>query len=206
MWARSAHVRFYFLVSTKNSTQRAARLLTNVLNPFFIFAALYVLVAFSEAATPLVAILYICVEIVAAAFVAGYVLLLRRRRRVGDFWISTRSQRLTPALVLLAAFATMLAALALLNAPRALFDAALSMGFTSATVAAVTLFWKASAHAAVAGHAAAAGLLVLSLPGLIFLFVLPAVLWSRVAAGAHTLAQTLVGAGVGVTFALALLT
>ena len=206
MWAWSTHVRFYFLVSTKSLTQRAARLLTNVLNPFSIFTGLYILVAFSKAATTFQAILYVGVELVAAAVVAWYVLLLRRRRRVGDFWISTRSERLTPALVLLAAFAALLAALALFDAPGSLFAATLSMGLASVTVAAVTLLWKASAHAAVGGHAAAAGLLVLGLPGLLFLFVLPAVLWSRVVAGDHTLPQTLSGAGVGAMFALALLT
>lgn len=182
-----------------------AHLLTNVLNPFSIFTVLYVLVAFSGAVTLLEAMLYVGVEIAAAAVVAGYVLLLRRRRRVENFWISTRSQRLTPALVLLAAFATLLAALALIDAPRALFEATLSMGLASAAVAALTLFWKASAHAAVAGHAAAAGLLVLGLPGLLFLVILPAVLWSRVVADAHTPAQTLAGASVGAALALAFL-
>ena len=190
-------------MSTKSSAQRAARLLTNVLNPFSIFTALYVLVAFSQAATTFQAILYVGVEVLAAAVVAGYVLLLRRRRRVGDFWISTRSQRIMPALVLLAAFVALLAVLALLAAPGALLRTTLSMGLASATVAAVTLFWKASAHAAVAGHAATAGLLVLGLSGLRFLVVLPAVLWSRVAAGAHTFPQTLAGAGGGAAFALA---
>jgi membrane-associated phospholipid phosphatase len=76
------------------------------------------------------------------------------------------------------------------------------MGLASAFVAATTLLWKASAHAAVAGHAAAAGLLVLGSASLVFVLVLPAVLWSRIAAGAHTLAQALVGAGVGAVFAL----
>ncbi len=192
-------------MKTENPTQRAARLLTNVLNPFSIFTALYAFMAFAEAATVFQAILYIAVELVAAASVAGYVLLLRRGGRVGDFWISARSQRTTPALVLLAAFAALLTALALLHAPGALLRTTLSMGLASAAVAAVTLLWKASAHAAVAGHAAIAGLLFLGLPGLLFLFGLPAVLWSRVAAGAHTLPQTLVGAGVGAAFAFAFL-
>jgi hypothetical protein len=107
-----------------------------------------------------------------------------------------------PALVLLAAFVALLGALTFLDAPGALLRTTLSMGLASAAVAAVTLLWKASAHAAVAGHAAAAGLLVLGLPGVLFLLVLPAVLWSRVTAGAHTLAQALVGTGVGAAFAL----
>ena len=192
-------------MTTGNPTQRAARLLTNTLNPFSIFTALYAFIALAEAVTVFQAILYVAVELVAATSVAGYVLLLRRGGRVGDFWISTRSQRMTPALVLLAAFAALLAALAFLDAPGTLLRTTLSMGLASAVVAAVTLLWKASAHAAVAGHAAIAGLLVLGLPGLLFLLVLPAVLWSRVAAGGHTLPQALSGAGAGAAFAFAFL-
>ena len=178
-----------------------ARLLTNALNPFFVFTALYALVAFSETSTTSRAILFVGAELAAAACVAGYVSLLRRRRRVGDFWISVRAERLAPALVLLAAFFALLIALALLGVPEALFLTTLSMGLGAATVAAVTSLWKASAHSAVAGHAAVAGLLVLGPLGLIFILVLPAVLWSRVSSGAHTPAQVLVGAGVGVSFA-----
>jgi membrane-associated phospholipid phosphatase len=185
---------------------RAACLLTNGLNPFFVFTALYVLVAYAESAGTLRATLYyVAVEFAAAAFVAGYVFLLRRRRRVGDFWISARRQRLVPALVLLTTFAALLGSLALLGAPGTLVGTTLSMGLASATVAATTLFWKASAHSAVAGHAAAAGLLVLGLPGLLFALVLPAVLWSRVAIEAHTPAQVLAGAGIGAAFAVAFL-
>jgi multisubunit Na+/H+ antiporter MnhG subunit len=188
-------------VDPRRSHQRTARLLTNALNPFFVFTALYVLVALQESSVPR-AILYVGVEFVAAAFVAVYVFLLRRRRRVGDFWISARAERLVPALVLLSAFVALLGALALLQAPDVLFRTTLSMGLASAAVAVITLVWKASAHSAVAGHAAAAGLLVLGLPGLLLTLFLPPVLWSRVASGAHTLPQTLAAAGVGAAFAL----
>jgi hypothetical protein len=75
------------------------------------------------------------------------------------------------------------------------------MGLASAAVAAITLLWKASAHCAVAGHAAAAGLLLLGPLGLIFLLALPLVVWSRVTLTAHTLPQTLAGTAVGVAFA-----
>ncbi len=182
----------------------AARLLTNALNPFFVFTALYALVAIGEASAPQAAF-YVAVELAAAAFVAGYVFLLRRRSRVEDFWISRRRQRLVPALVLLGAFVVLLAALALLNAPGTLLLTTFSMGLASAAVAATTLVWKASAHSAVAGHAAVAGLLVLGSPGLLFALVLPSVLWSRVAMGAHTMAQALAGASVGAAFAAAFL-
>ncbi len=177
-----------------------ARRLTNVLNPFVIFTALYVLVDFAEAGAP-EAILYVAFELSAAALVAGYVLLLRRRSRVGDFWISARAERLVPALFLLGAFVALLAALTLSGAPTNLLRLTLSMGLASAGVAALTLLWKASAHAAVAGHAAIAGLLLLGPLGSVFVLVLPPVLWSRVALGAHTVPQMLAGTLIGAMLA-----
>jgi hypothetical protein len=180
--------------------QKFAHALTNALNPFLIFTALYGLVAFVDAGV-LRGFLYLAVESLAAAAVAGYVVLMRRRFRVGDFWISTRAERLTPALFLLAAFVFLLAVLALLHAPQDLLLLTLSMGLASMAVATITLLWKASAHCTVAGHAATAAPLLLGPPGIVFLLALPLVIWSRIATRAHTLPQTLVGAAVGAGFA-----
>jgi hypothetical protein len=173
-----------------------AHTVTNVLNPFVIFTNLYALVAFSEANAS-GALLYVALELVAAAAVAGYVLYMRRHSRVGDFWISARAERLTPALFLLTAFVALLGALALLDAPENLLLLTLSMGLASATVALITLFFKASAHCTVAGHAAATGLFLLGLLGIIFTVALPLVVWARVALGAHSVAEALAGAAVG---------
>lgn len=76
------------------------------------------------------------------------------------------------------------------------------MGLAAATVAAVTLFWKASAHAAVAGHAALAGPLILGLAGLVFVLALPLVMYARIGPWAHTLAQAFAGVAIGAAFAL----
>ncbi|MGF1472430.1 MAG: hypothetical protein ACFB50_11930 [Rubrobacteraceae bacterium] len=183
------------------SSRDTARTVSNVLNPFLIFTALYALGAFLEA-TPGRAALYLVFELLAAGLVGGYVFFLMRRSRVGDFWISRRAERLVPAVVLLAAFVGLLLALAFSGAPEALYDTTLSMGLAAATVAAVTLIWKASAHTAVAGHAALAGPLVLGPVGIVFVLVLPVVIWARVVSKAHTPLQTLAGAVVGAAFAL----
>jgi hypothetical protein len=103
--------------------------------------------------------------------------------------------------VLLTTFVALLVALALSEAPRELYLLTLSMGLASAAVAAITLLWKASAHCAVAGHAAVAGVLLLGGPGVVFLFALPLVVWSRVTPTAHTLSQALAGTVVGAVFA-----
>jgi hypothetical protein len=183
------------------ASRTLAHTLTNVLNPFAIFTALFLCVALSEAAVPQ-ALLYMSAELLAAAAVAGYVLFLRRRMRVGDFWISARAERLTPALFLLTAFVGLLAVLRLLDAPENLFLLTLSMGLASATVALITLYFKASAHCTVAGHAATASLLLLGPLGWIFVLALPLVIWSRVALGAHKVTEALTGAAAGAVFAI----
>lgn len=185
---------------TSHHPPALASVLTNVLNPFFIFTALFALVAFAES-TVSEALLYLALELLAAAAVVLYVLLMRRSRRVGGFWIPARAERLVPAIFLLSAFVGLLAALWLLDAPSVLLRTTLSMGLAAATVAAVTLVWKASAHAAVAGHAAMAGLLVLGPLGLVFVLALPLVLYARVGLWAHTLPQALAGVTVGGVFA-----
>jgi len=172
-----------------------------VLNPFATFTALFALVALAEAGAYRGAT-YLAVELTAATAVAGYVLVMRRRTRVGDFWISTRTERLTPAVFLLAAFVVLLGVLALLDSPQNLFLLTLSMGLASAALAGITLLWKASAHCTVTGHAAAAGLLLLGPLGFVFLLALPIVVWSRVTLKAHTLPQALAGATVGAGFAV----
>jgi membrane-associated phospholipid phosphatase len=177
-----------------------ARLLTDVLNPFAIFTVLFFAVALAESQVSR-ALLYTGAELLAASAVASYVLLMRRRARVGDFWISARAERLAPALFLLTAFVVLLGALWLLGAPEDLSLLTLSMGLASATVALLTLFFKASAHCTVAGHAATAGLLLLGPLGIVSLVVLPLVIWSRVALGAHTVLEALAGAAVGAVFA-----
>ena len=107
-----------------------------------------------------------------------------------------------PALFLLAAFVALLAVLYLLQAPQDLILLTLSMGLASAAVALITLLWKASAHCTVAGHAAAAGVLLLGPWGLVFFSILPLVIWSRIVTGAHTLLQTLAGTAIGTGFAV----
>jgi hypothetical protein len=180
-------------------TPALARALTNALNPFFIFTALYAFVAFAEAA-PGDAVLYLAVELLAAAAVAGFVLFMRRRSRVGTSG-SPPAPNASRLPVSCSPPSCSARRPALLDAREDLFLLTLSMGLASATVALISLVWKASAHCTVAGHATAAGLLLLGPLGVIFLLALPLVAWSRVVLAAHTLPQALAGMAVGIGFA-----
>lgn len=181
-----------------------ARLLTDAFNPFLIFTLLYVAVAFTGSPVSQ-ALLYTLLELLAAASVAGFVVFLRRRGRVGEFWIPGRAERRLPALFLLVAFLVLLGGLGALGAPADIFLLTLSMGLAAVVAASVTLFWKVSAHSVVTGYAAAAGPLLLGVAGWTFALLLLPVFWARVALGAHTPLQALGGALIGVVFALVFL-
>ena len=99
--------RMHVLDSTPMAARTLARHLTDVLNPFALFTALLFAVALAESPVSR-ALFYAAAELFAASAVAGYVLLMRRRARVGDFWISARAERLAPALFLLSAFVVLL--------------------------------------------------------------------------------------------------
>ena len=183
--------------------QKLARAATNLLNPFMVFTALYAAVSVAESDTLFRAAFFVGLEILAAGI--GVLFLIYRRRASGNsgFWIPHRADRRTAAGLLLVLFTCLTGALTLLDAPGALVQATLSIGLVTLAAATVTLFWKVSAHAAVAGHAAVAAFLLLG-PVWEFAFtaVLPAVALSRVILGDHTPLQVLVGAALGAAGAL----
>ncbi len=168
-----------------------------------VFTTLYAAVSVMESTNLFRAALFVGLEVLAAGI--GVLFLIYRRRASGNsgFWIPHRAQRRIAAGLLLVLFTCLTGALTLLDAPGALVQATLSMGLVTLAAAAITIFWKVSAHAAVAGHAAVAAFLLLGLVwGLAFTAVLPAVTLSRVVLGDHTPLQVLAGAALGATGAL----
>lgn len=180
-----------------------AHRLEAVLSPFVLFPVLFATVAAATSDGPFRGMLYVACMTAAAGAV---VLHLRRRTRMGlasGFWLSRRAERRVPAVVLLLCAGMLVAVLYLLDAPDELKALTTTAFLAAALAAAVTFLWQISAHATVAGHAAVWAVAVLGIWSLPFLLALPVVLWSRVAMGAHTLAQVLAGGFLGAFVAAA---
>jgi hypothetical protein len=178
--------------------RRLARLVTEVLAPAPMVAALLLVIAWHSAATPLQALKWAALAIAFSSFIPiVYILYGVRRRRLTDHHVRLREQRKVPLLVAIASILVGLVLLIAGSAPRELV-ALVGAGAAGLLVAiSITLFWKLSIHAAVA----AGTVVVLALTfGLALLVLVPLVAltaWARVEVGDHTPAQVIVGAIVG---------
>jgi hypothetical protein len=177
--------------------ENIARKLGQALNPFVLFTVLFALVAMVTVASLMDAGLFLVLELLAAGSVVAYLARRTASKKASDFWLKVRAERRVPALVLLAAAVALQVALVVFGAPRELVFLMGSMLGAALLLAVVTLAWKASAHSAVAGHAAVWGVEVLGSWGLVFVAAAPLVMWARAAERRHTWAQVLGGTGVG---------
>jgi hypothetical protein len=121
-----------------------------------------------------------------------YVALLWASGRVTDIHVSLREQRSGPFLVTVLGAGAGVWALRALAAPPPLLALAVAFVANAAVLAAITLRWKISIHAATLVGCAVSLAMVVSPWYLAALAALPAVFWARMQRGRHTLMQGVV--------------
>lgn len=128
-----------------------------------------------------------------------------RGRTVDDFFIVIRSQRLRPLIVALSCTGLAFALSLVLGAPQQLQASLLAALATGAVLTSITWAWKISFHASAVAGALAILTWGVGWEMLVLAPLVPAVAWSRVALGRHTLAQVLAGIAVGSTLTIIVL-
>ncbi|MGW5116430.1 hypothetical protein ACWEQ8_13510 [Streptomyces noursei] len=175
---------------------RAARRLTDTLDPKNVILALVVLIGVGNHGLPglgwaLIAALF-CAVLPVLGIRYGV-----RRGRWSDRYVGKRQQRLIVIPLVMVSVVTGLLLMVLARAPREMTAMVLSMLITLTVILAITTVWKVSAHTAVSS-----GAIVMLATGLgpwwlMAYPLVPLVGWSRVALRDHTIAQPIVGALVG---------
>ncbi|WP_104179734.1 phosphatase PAP2 family protein [Arthrobacter sp. B0490] len=178
-------------------TDRLAAAVSEVFAPAVLVSLFLVVAAFYAAPWPgslLLAAVAVCFT--TALPLLGVIALVRRGRLV-DHHISDRRQRGPVLAATLGSIGAGLALLILLDAPPVLLGAVLCTVAGVVLVLVVNLWWKLSAHSAVAVFVAV-GTVGLFGPWASPLLLVPAVVgWSRVRLRAHTPAQVVAGYAVG---------
>ena len=178
--------------------RRIARLVTEVLAPAPVAAALLFVISWQSSSGPEQALVWAGLSILFASLIPiSYVLHRVRQHRLSDRHVVVRRQRPLPLAVAIVSVLIGLAVLSAVGAPRTLVALVGAMGVGLIVALAVTLFWKMSIHTAVVAGAAVILVLVF---GLVWLLLVPFVAlagWSRVELSDHTPAQVLVGAALG---------
>ncbi len=185
-----------------NSAGRAARVLTEVFAPAVLIAGQLVAVGVHAGGRDgtgrwwgLVAALF------AAVIPFAYIVRGVRRGRLTDHHIVRRDQRHVPLGVGVASVLTGLVVLVVAGAPRELVALVGAGAAGLAVCAAITRWWKLSIHTAVAAGTVVVLTTVYG-PALVATAPLvPAIGWSRVRLGVHTVGQVVAGAVVGLVIA-----
>jgi len=195
-------------ISPRSSTQlRIARLVTEVLAPAPIVAAILVVIAIHSTPSVSAALGWALLAVLFASVIPmAFVLWGVRRRRLSDRHVRAREQRFLPLLVGIASVFIGLALLSSLGAPRELIAlvGAMIVGLMVSLV--VTLAWKISIHSAVAGGATTIVVLVFGAVGLILFVIVGFTGWARVRLGDHTLSQVIGGSALGALVAATVFT
>lgn len=127
----------------------------------------------------------------------SYVVWLVHTDRITDIDIQLREQRIGPLILTILSGGIGSLVLAVGRAPLPMALAGLAMWLETAVILLVTLKWKVSMHSAAAAATATLFWCVLGMP-LPLLLGVPIIAWSRVRLRRHTLAQTIVGAVLGI--------
>lgn len=177
-----------------------ARLLSTVFQPVLTGVYVLVLMSLLDTATWRGALGWgLLTSVLAAGLPAADLARRVRARTVTDFELALRQERLRPLVVALLASGLTLVVVAVFNGPRSLAWALLAALVTGAVLTITTVWWKISFHAA----AVAGGVLLLGWRlgawSALLLPLVPAVGWSRVALGRHTVTQAAAGALAGMT-------
>ncbi|MCX5150936.1 hypothetical protein OHB36_30000 [Streptomyces sp. NBC_00320] len=182
--------------TTRTGESRAARLITDGLDPKTWIIADTVLIGWHTGRLAgigwgLLGCLF------AAAIPLAFIKFGIRRGRWADRHVGQRRQRIIVMAFVTGSVATGIALLWAFGAPRAMIALISAMLVTLAALLAVTPAWKISVHAAVSCGSVAMLAMTYG-PWALLAYPLVAVVgWSRVELKDHTLAQVLVGAGVG---------
>lgn len=183
---------------------KSARIVSNLFSPPLIALASIIITAQATENNSALSWIFIFIGLLIVPPTL-YVLWLIHRGTVSDFHLSNREERTLPLLVILANTALVSLAMYVSGAPRLMLIATAAALIQLMFVLIITLRWKISGHCTAA---ASLSVLALALYGeslLPLTLIVPAIAWSRIRLGRHTLTQTLAGSFLGATTVVAIL-
>jgi membrane-associated phospholipid phosphatase len=175
-------------------TEKLARLISNILNPFVISAIIMVLLAFRDAPGTADAVKWALISVAVSVLpVFVVVTVMVYRKKLDGFFSNPRQQRNNVYLLACALGAIDCGLMWLLKAPD-LLKATFTAGVAAIIVfALINRFWKISLHTAFMAASVTVVSLVYGLAAIWTVLLFPLVAWARIAMKQHTLTQVVTG-------------
>ena len=171
------------IISTFGNAPLIAIFIFLVLNYYFLRGTEFVIVT--------------SVSIVFAAIIPIIIAYLWVKNKNIEIDMPNKEDRLYPLLWILLSYLTGVLLLFILSAPPVITVLMFCYFSNTLIVLLISLFWKISIHSVGIAGPVAFLIYVFGYPGLIFLLLIPIVMWSRLHLKRHTPSQVLAGAGLG---------
>ncbi len=183
-----------------------ARLVSNLLSPPVIWAAMAFPIAFRDAHTQQQAIMWALIYCgLVCILPLVYVAVMVKRGKITDLHMKVRQQRMLPFIVSIVCTSIAWWVLRFMGAPAVVPLFALFSLAQIAVIAVITLVWQISMHAmSITGAVVAAFTFFGVIPALLLLPLIVLVGAARLKLERHTLAQIIAGAAVGLIVPLLL--
>ena len=173
----------------------AAKITTDILNPFLLSCIVLVLLALESTATAAEAVKWALICLALSVFpVFAVVIYLVRRKKLDGIFIKTRRQRSGIYILAIGCAIIGCIVLALLEAPDLLLATFVSGLSAVLLYMVINLYWKISLHTAFITASVTVLIIVYGGAAAGAVVLVPLVAWARVALGLHTRAQVAVGA------------
>ena len=172
----------------------AAKITTDILNPFLLSCIVLVLLALESTATAAEAVKWALICLALSVFpVFAVVIYLVRRKKLDGIFIKTRRQRSGIYILAIGCAIIGCIVLVLLEAPELLLATFVSGLSAVLLYMVINLYWKISLHTAFITASVTVLIIVYGGAAAGAVVLVPLVAWARVALGLHTRAQVVVG-------------
>jgi len=185
-----------------------ARVVSDILSPPVVWAALVFPITFSEAESTEQAVTWALVYVVLVCVLPiVYIALMVQRGKITDIHMRLRHQRLRPLIVSVACTSLAWWALRLLGAPSVVQQFGLFSLIQIGLMMLITLVWQISIHAiSISGATIATGVIFGLVPALLTLPLIVLVGAARLKLKRHTLSQVIAGTLIGAVVPIILFT
>ncbi|MFC1982376.1 hypothetical protein ACFLV5_01090 [Chloroflexota bacterium] len=175
--------------------KRAARLISNIFNPFLISLVVIILLSFTSASSVRASITWLLISITLSILpVFVVVVCLVRNHRLEGIFIRARKQRNKIYLLASICAAVNCGVLYWLGAPKVLVASFVAGLLAIVIFMCINLWWKISVHTAFVTASITVLIILYGAIGLLSAVLLPVMAWSRIELERHSPAQVAVGA------------
>ena len=175
--------------------KRAARLTSNIVNPFSVSLVMIVLLSFTSSSSAFEALKWTLISIALSILpVFAVIIYLVRNHRLEGIFIKARKQRNKIYLLAIACAAVSCVVLYYLGAPKILVASFVTALSAIIIFMCINLWWKISVHTAFATASVTILIIFFGPIGTVSVVLLPLIGWSRIELEHHSPAQVAIGA------------